>query len=66
MAAAKKGEMPPAKKGAVPPKKGAVPPAKKGAVPPAKGKMSAAQLEAQDKFKAMIAKKKEAADKKKK
>lgn len=59
MAAAKKGEMPPAKKGAVPPKKGAVPP-KKG------GKMSAAQLGAQDKFKAMIAKKKEAADKKKK
>lgn len=58
MAAAKKGEMPPAKKGAVPPKK--------GAVPPAKGKMSAAQLGAQDKFKAMIAKKKEAADKKKK
>ncbi len=59
MAAAKKGEMPPAKKGAVPPKKGAVPPAKGG-------KMSAAQLGAQDKFKAMIAKKKEAADKKKK
>lgn len=58
MAAAKKGEMPPAKKGAVPPKK--------GAVPPAKGKMSAAQLGAQDKFKAMVAKKKEAADKKKK
>jgi len=58
MAAAKKGEMPPAKKGAVPPKK--------GAVPPTKGKMSAAQLGAQDKFKAMIAKKKEAADKKKK
>jgi len=62
------------KKKAIPPKK-AVPPAKNKAVPPAKGKAappvkgkdgaSAKQTEARDRFKEMIAKKKEAAAKKK-
>jgi hypothetical protein len=62
------------KKKAIPPKK-AVPPAKGKAVPPAKGKAappvkgkdgaSAKQTEARDRFKEMIAKKKEAAAKKK-
>jgi hypothetical protein len=54
------------KKKAIPPKK-AVPPAKGKATPPVKGKggASAKQTEARDKFKEMIAKKKEAAAKKK-
>ena len=62
------------KKKAIPPKK-AVPPAKGKAAPPVKGKpappvkgkdgASAKQTEARDRFKEMIAKKKEAAAKKK-
>ena len=54
------------KKKAIPPKK-AVRPAKGKAVPPAKGKagVSDKQTAARDKFKEMIAKKKEAAAKKK-
>jgi len=51
------------KKKPVPSKKGAVPPA---ASPKGKGGASAKQTEARDKFKEMIAKKKEAAAKKKK
>jgi hypothetical protein len=54
------------KKKAIPSKK-AVPPAKGKAAPPVKGKSGAStkQTEARDKFKEMIAKKKEAAAKKK-
>ncbi len=54
------------KKKAIPPKK-AVPPAKGKAGPPAKGKAgaSAKQAAARDKFKEMIAKKKETTAKKK-